>query len=225
MARKPTTKERPPAKKPDAPPEQPKRAPQRKRRAPSKTKGKAKTSRSSRAPRPVGRPSKIDQRVKVRVPNGKTGKVEEKVLTVGEAFVAVLESGCSIETAAATVGLSKQTVYDWQARAEEHRDSDRVPAGEQKYLDFSDALTRAREQVVTLALAGILEQGKSDWRALAWFLERSRPEEFGRSTKIDVGGSDGKGGRMTFAEFMATAGADPSTVSDEDDPDLRDRSE
>lgn len=221
MARKPTTKERPPTKKPDAPPAQPKREPQRKRRAPSKTKGKAQPSRSSRKPKPVGRPSKIAQHVTLRIPNGKTGKLEEKVLTVGEAFIAVLSTGCSIETAAATVGVAKQTVYDWLARAEEHRDSSPVPKGEQIYLDFSDALTRAREQVVTVALAGVLEAGKSDWRAYAWYLERSRPEEWGRSTRIDLGGSDGKGGRVTLAELMGAAATDPSSASDADDPDLR----
>lgn len=154
------------------------------------------------------------------IPNPKTGKAHPRILPLPEAFVKVIGTGVSIDTACAIVGISKQTVYDWLARAEEHRDADPVPDGEQDYLDFSDSLMRARETVVSIATAGIVEAGKSDWRAYGWFLERSRPEEWGRSTRVDLGAVGADGGRTTLAELMAAAVTDPSTASDDDDPDL-----
>lgn len=240
MARKPTTKEPEPKSKPAAPAEKPKREPTRKRRAPGKTKGKAaapakakapakpkpkakpkaKRKRSKPKPKPVGRPSKIDQPVRVMVPHPTTGKPVAQILTVGDAFVKVLETGCSIETAAGAVGVSKRTVYDWLAQAEEHADSEAPPAGVEKFLHFSHAVTRAREQVVEFALGGILEAGKSDWRAYAWYLERSRPQEYGRSHKIDLGVQGTDGHRTSIAELMASAVNDPSSASDDADPDL-----
>jgi transposase-like protein len=231
VARKaPQTKPARPKAKPDDAPAQPKREPKRKTDGPAKTKGKAKPAPQSgakkknkprkRSPKPVGRPSKIDQPVRVMVPHPTTGKPQARILTVGDAFVAVLETGCSIETAAAVVGIGKRTVFNWMSQAEEHAESEVVPAGAEKYLHFSQAVTRAREQVVTIALAGILEHAKTDWRAAAWFLERSRPQEYGRSTKIDLGATGADGGRMTLAELMASASTDPSMATDGDDPDV-----
>jgi hypothetical protein len=188
----------------------------RKRAAPSKAKAPARTKKQTRRPKPTGRPSKIEQFVKIV--NPKTGKT--KTLTVGEAVVLILESGATVETAAGTVGIGRSTVHDWVARGEEVRGLDpaKLTAAQKSYLDFSDAVTRARETVVTLALAGILEAGKADWRAFAWFLERSRPDEYGRRTRLDHGGVGGDGEKISLAELIARASKDPSTATDADDP-------
>lgn len=204
---------------PDSKPQRPARGepdkPKSKPRAPGRTKG---SGRRKREPRPTGRPTKIDQRVRVNLPQA-DGKPKEVVMTVAEAVVAVLRSGCSIDTAASVVGIHRTTIYDWIARGEEFRGAEKVPAAERRFSDFADAVTRAREVVVQMALDGILEAGKADWRAYAWFLERSRPDEFGRRTRFELG--DGDGGTLTLAELMASAGTDPSSADDADDPDVR----
>jgi hypothetical protein len=230
-ARKPTTKKPRPKSKPGKAPASPRRSPQRKQPAPPQRKGSAKAKAKpksapakpatprKRKPKAIGRPSKISQIVRVMVPE-KNGKLRAHYITVAAAFVKVLATGCSFETAATTVGVSKVTAYDWISRGEEVRDMEPVPADAEPFLNFANDVARAREQVVTLALAGVLEAGKADWRAFAWFLERSRPQEFGRQTRIDHGAIGADGGRLSMAELMAAAVADPSTASDDDDPDL-----
>jgi hypothetical protein len=133
----------------------------------------------------------------------------------------VLSCGCSVKTAASVVGITEFTIYDWLAKGQEYAGMESfkgLPPAAPSYVQFSKDVTRARERVVQLALDGIIEAGKEDWRALAWFLERSRPDEWGRRTRHDFG--DGKGGTMTLADLMAAAASEPSRASDADDPDL-----
>lgn len=177
------------------------------KRAPAKAKAKARR----RKPKPTGRPSKISQHVRVLDPKTK----REKTLTVGEAVVLCLGAGTTIETAAGTVGIAASTIYDWLARAEEFRGEAKPPKSELPYLEFSEAVTRAREGVVTLALSGIIEAGKADWRALAWYLERSRPDDYGRRTRLDHGGVGGDGEKLSLAELFARAATDPSRDGDD----------
>lgn len=191
--------------------------PKKRKRAPAKApKGKGKGKGSGRPRKPVGRPSKIEQHVKVVDPKTK----RSKTLTVGDAVVLILESGTTIETAAGAVGIGRSTVHDWIARGEEVRglDASKLTAAQKTYLDFSDAVTRARESVVSLALAGVLAAGQADWRAFAWFLERSRPDDYGRRTRLDHGGVGGDGEKISLAELIARAAKDPSTADDADDP-------
>lgn len=190
----------------------PKRKAKPKKKAPAKAKATPKRKRRSRKPKPTGRPSKIDQTVKVV--NPKTGR--QKTVTVADAIVLCLDAGCTIDQAAGTVGISSRTIYDWLARAEEHAESEDVPKGEESYLQFSQAVTRAREKVVVLALQGILEAGKTDWRAFAWYLERSRPDQYGRRTRLDHGGVGGDGETLTLAELFARASNDPSHDDDDE---------
>lgn len=204
--------------KPKAPPAKPK-AKASKPKAP-KPKGKA-TKRRPR--RKLGRPRMIDQMVTVELPaKGKKRRRQatKKQMTVGQAVVTVLACGCSIDTAASVVGITRTTIYDWIAKGQEFADAElkEIPKDQRVYTEFSDAVARAREMVVQLALDGIIEAGKEDWRALAWFLERSRPDEFGRRTRYDFG--DGKGGSLTLAELMASSVTDPSSADDSEDPDL-----
>lgn len=186
------------------------------KRAPAK--GKAKRRRKPpRQVRKPGRPPKITQYVTVTMPrpDGK-GELELQV-TTGEGVVMVLEAGTSIKTAAEALGLHESTVHDWMARAEEHRGQDNPPASEMPYIEFSEAVTRAREQVVHIALRGILEAGKTDWRAWAWFLERSRPDEYGRRTRFDHGGIGPDGEHISLAELFARSATDPPTEDGDGD--------
>jgi hypothetical protein len=187
-----------------------KRAPAKKAKA---SKGKGASSKAKppkeEAPKPTGRPSKIEQHVKVLDPKTK----REKTMTVGDAVVLLLERGATVEQAAGAVGIGRSTVHDWVAKGEEVRgmEAAQLTDAQKTYLDFSDAVTRARESVVVLALSGIIEAGKGDWRAFAWFLERSRPDEYGRRTRHDLGDAGSGDGKMSIAELIAKAAKDPST--------------
>lgn len=197
------------------PPAKPKTKGKAKAKAPAKAKGRGKP-KAPRKPKAVGRPSKIEQPVEVFVTEGK--KVEKKIVTVGEAVVMALEHGCTLEKAAETTGVHRTTIHDWLARAEEWRpaveEGKTIPAAEAKYLDFLYATTRARARAVEDALRTILEAGKGDWRAAAWFLERSFPDDYGRRTRLDHGGVGGDGETMSLAELFARAASDPPTEDD-----------
>jgi hypothetical protein len=127
-----------------------------------------------------------------------------------------------LKDAAAAVGIAESTVHNWLARGQHWVNPEsgerlaNIPKAELPYLEFLESTTRARAKVVDIALAGILDAGKLDWRAYAWYLERTRPDEYGRRTRFEVGGKDGEG--LSLAEVFAAAAADPDTSNA--DPDL-----
>lgn len=94
-----------------------------------------------------------------------------------------VRKGNTLKGAAAYAGFDESTLYKWLRRGR---------AGEQPFVQFVQALTRAREEAKLEALAVIRaaqtpgEFGVDDWRARAWFLERSFPEEFGKRLEIEV---------------------------------------
>lgn len=153
---------------------------------------------------------------KVKMPDGAS-------MATGEAIVFGLEQGMFLKDAAAAAGIAESTVHSWSARGQNWINPENgerlasIPKKEMTYVEFVESLTRARASVVAVALAGIIEAGKLDWRAYAWYLERTRPDEYGRRTRFDVGGSgDGEG--MTLAELLVDAAAAPDTA--DADPDL-----
>lgn len=56
-----------------------------------------------------------------------------------------------------------------------------VPEAERPYVEFAEAVEKARAEAVVFNLALIRQaaQGGS-WQAAAWYLERTRPEQYGR---------------------------------------------
>lgn len=138
----------------------------------------------------------IEKRITERNPD--TG--EERQVLVGDAVVRAVQAGASVELAAESVGVSKQTVYNWISRGEEWADPPvytrgklkgepkPIPEGERVYVDFLDAFTRARASGKVWHVANIRRQAEDDWRASAFFLERSDPENWARRDKHHVTG-------------------------------------
>jgi len=87
-------------------------------------------------------------------------------------FVTLLRSGNSVRTACEYTGLATSSVYQWLAEAE--RDDSRPWA-----TDFADQTKKARSFAQAASLR-IVQQAARDgtWQAAAWFLERSRPQEW-----------------------------------------------
>lgn len=59
------------------------------------------------------------------------------------------------------------------------------------YILFHVLLERAQAKSITSAVGGILTAGAQSWQALAWWLERTHPEQFGRQQKIEHTGAEG----------------------------------
>lgn len=111
---------------------------------------------------------------------------------------ALLRRGLTQTDACLVAGVPRSTFYDWLSRGrdlwETHGADGRVPADivatltieELVLLDFSDAIAGARAVGKYDALVAIRSGMTDDWRAAAWYLERSFPDEFGRRDRIEV---------------------------------------
>ena len=57
---------------------------------------------------------------------------------------------------------------------------------EQPFVDFFDAVTRARAQAEPEIVSRIKELGENDWRALAWLLERRFSGRWANRQRLEV---------------------------------------
>ena len=81
----------------------------------------------------------------------------------------VLAKCNTIKTAAAVCGVSEKSVYSWIS----------------KYPSFAKAIYCARGFAKTSLVAVIRKAAPDDWRAAAWILERSWPDEYARTERIE----------------------------------------
>jgi transposase-like protein len=94
---------------------------------------------------------------------------------VHASIVENLRAGAYIETAAAAAGVSASTVHAWLRRAEDHPDDCGSP-----FLEFLEAVEKARAEAELDAIRTIREAAPRSWQAAAWYLERSYPKRWGR---------------------------------------------
>lgn len=131
-------------------------------------------------PTNLGRPLSLDQR------------------TAGQ-IVGLLRRGLYQEDAVAAVGVSRSTYFAWLAKAREIRrrvanehdeiDPDQLDAltvEELRLLDFLELVTGARATAEAEALSAVRDAFPTDWRAAAWYLERSWPDKYGRREQVTV---------------------------------------
>ena len=113
----------------------------------------------------------------------KTGRktrleIQPKLL---EELCEILLSGNTIRTACQTMGLSESTFHDYIRRGDPSQ-----PAHEPRFAQFSQAITRARAEGKRELVRLVAKAAKEDWRAAAFLLERSWPEEYGRRAPEEV---------------------------------------
>lgn len=82
---------------------------------------------------------------------------------------------------AGALGIGRRTFYTWLQKGEE--DYERGVSS--LYRQFYEAMEESRSLAETEAVKGILEAGKKQWQALAWFLERRYPERWGLKKRSD----------------------------------------
>ena len=117
-------------------------------------------------------------------------------------IVAAVRDGNYLETAAALVGLSRSTLFDWLRRGAREANG--------PYFEFSVALRRAQAEADAADLARIQLAGRGDWRAAAWRLQHRNPARYGggppRPTPDDAfkAGAD------------QTSAADPCALTEDD---------
>jgi transposase len=117
-------------------------------------------------------------------PKGRPSKLTPEVQ---ETIVKYLRAGNSFKTACECAGIGASTGLEWRARGEDRhcdRESDDI------YAAFAEATRKAEHDAIARNVALIQKAGaEGNWQASAWFLERRRPEEWGRADRRPVIGS------------------------------------
>jgi hypothetical protein len=110
-----------------------------------------------------------------------------------------IKIGTPVKKAVVAAGISEKTFYNWMSRglAERERLSLSMTAKsnptEVVFLQFLQRVEQARAEAIMKKVAVIAKSGNDgDWRAAAWWLERQVPEEFGKTEKLEIGGSNGE---------------------------------
>ncbi len=109
------------------------------------------------------------------------GKPTTLTAEVQQAIVAEVLAGCSLATAAALNGIGSTTIETWSKKGRE---------GKAPYAGFWAAINAARAQAKADAIkavrAGTMGNMQPDWKAEAWFLERTFPAEYGPQQAVNV---------------------------------------
>ena len=130
-----------------------------------------------------------------------TPELQEKVVNL-------LRRGNYVETAAACVGISRDTFYEWMKKGAK---------GVKLYGAFAQVVHQALAESEAMDLAIIQRASTTQWQAAAWRLERRFPEKYGRHDRTKVEGKidvDVSGGALASKLARLLAGAkedeDPS---------------
>lgn len=107
--------------------------------------------------------------------------------------------GTPVRVAVASAGVAEKSFYSWMARGLAERERLALSKGVKEnpseliFLQFLQQVERARAEAVTKKIAVIAKSGNDgDWRAAAWWLERQMGEEFGRTDRVEIGGTNGE---------------------------------
>ena len=112
-------------------------------------------------------------------------------------LIEALKAGNYLEHACDFAGIGKSTVYRWLDRGQQ--ESENIEQGmkpdrhEAQYLELWDAIKRARGEATIRNVAVINNAARGGtWQAAAWWLERTAPQQFGRTMKAEITGEGGK---------------------------------
>lgn len=123
---------------------------------------------------------------------GRPSKLNAQVL---EKVVVAVRIGASVEQAAAHAGVQKQTLYDW------------LSGDTPEQLELQAAVEKAKADRTVGWLGRMVAKAASDdrdaWKAAAWMLERTCPEQFGQKGQLAL--SRGRDAQPDVAELEAAA--------------------
>jgi len=136
----------------------------------TKPKRKAPAKRKRRSAK-IGQPSKL------------TPEVQAKVIEA-------LAAGNYAQVAADYAGIANRTYYSWIERGHAAEKLDPVPALEQPYLQFMQAVKEAETKSHMRAVALVQMAMGSDWKAAMTYLERKFPAMWGRRDRMQLEGGE-----------------------------------
>lgn len=124
------------------------------------------------------------------------GRPSKLTPEVFNAVMQALRAGNYQEVAARYAGVAESTYWAWldRGRKERERIEDDVPPdpNEALYVDFLDEVEQARASAEVRMVGLIAQAAKNTWQAAAWYLERSKPNQWGRRDRHEITGRDGQ---------------------------------
>lgn len=123
---------------------------------------------------------------------GRPSKLTEEVFN---AVMQALRAGNYQEVAARYAGISESTYWSWLERGK--RERERIEDGiepnstETIYREFLEEVEQARAAAEVRMVGLIATAAKDTWQAAAWYLERSKPNQWGRRDRHEITGRDG----------------------------------
>lgn len=94
-----------------------------------------------------------------------------------ESIIKSLKAGNSRRDSALFAGVSEQTFYTWLKKGRN---------GKAPYVEFLEAVEKAEATACVRNVAIIQKAAADTWQAAAWWLERKRPDEWGRRQRFDL---------------------------------------
>lgn len=97
-----------------------------------------------------------------------------------------LSKGVPAKVAAKASGITEQTYHRWKRLGREQ-----IEAGEEgEYRNFVEAIDQAEAEAEARMVEMVTAAAPDDWRAAMTYLERRRPEDWGKKERIEHSGSE-----------------------------------
>ncbi len=105
----------------------------------------------------------------------KRGRPSTLTPDVQKALVRIVRAGNYLETACAHTGVDYGTCLNWLTRGKAETSG--------AHREFREAIEKARAYAEQVSLRQIRVAARKEWTAAAWYLERTKPERWGRANR------------------------------------------
>jgi transposase len=119
----------------------------------------------------------------------KPGRPSSYTRELGKQLCKLVEAGNFLDTAAATVGIAKSTLFLWLRRGARERRK----GAQTELAHFSAEMEMAEARAETRNVLIVGMAAEKQWQAAAWMLERRHRERWSRNT-LELTGPDGAAG-------------------------------
>lgn len=105
-------------------------------------------------------------------------------------IVEYIEAGNYAKHACQAVGISERTFINWKNRGKKASELESkgevIPLKEIQYLEFFHSIKKAQSIAILKNVETIQKAAKKTWQAAAWWLERTRFQDFGRKDNVGI---------------------------------------
>lgn len=105
---------------------------------------------------------------------------------IQQAICKAIENGNTLDIAASLAGIGISTLHAWRKTGREARlrseEGDELSEEHRACMEFLEATEKAESEAISRNVMLIQTAAIDSWQAAAWYLERRRPEQWGRQS-------------------------------------------